>query len=253
MYFAKFLSELLLPPTNLILLMVLGLLLKNKFPRVAGGLVITGIGGLYLLSMPLFTMLLVAPLQNITPLTEQQIQLDKSEAIVVLAAGRRMNAREFGGSDTVPPLGLERLRYAAWLKRRTHLPLVLSGGKYKKEYLLSEAQLMRDVLQKEFLVEVNFMEQESRNTYENALFTANLLKDIGVTEIFLVTHAWHMKRAVAAFEQQGISVIPAPTAFYDIESTSIGPNDFFPRARSLLMSYYAMHEYLGILWYKVFY
>ena len=252
---AGVISEFILPPALIIFTVIAAATIRKKYPRVSIGLFVGSIVVLYLLSTPLVTALLMAPLQHFPALSEQQIQADSSEAIVVLGAGRKRDARDFNNADTISTLGLERVRYAAWLKRRTHLPLIVSGGKVEKNVLLSEAQLMRDVLQKEFLVEVNFMEQESRNTYENALYTAKLLKDIGVTHIFLVSHAWHLRRAVASFEQQGVSVLAAPTAYYGNEKfgTSLAILDFFPNSKALYYSYFALHEYMGYLWYKMYY
>ena len=51
----------------------------------------------------------------------------EAQAIVVLGAGKRTHAPEFGG-ETVNRLALERLRYAATLARETRLPMLVSGG-----------------------------------------------------------------------------------------------------------------------------
>lgn len=55
------------------------------------------------------------------------------------------------------------------------------------------------------------LEPASRNTIENARFTADLLQDRGITRVLLVTSALHMPRSVALFEQQGLEIIPAAT------------------------------------------
>jgi uncharacterized SAM-binding protein YcdF (DUF218 family) len=199
----------------------------------------------------MITSLLMSPLQQYSPVSEQQIQNPTAEMIVVLSAGRSTGYKEYGG-DTVNMLGLERVRYGAWLKRRTNLPIIITGGKRKGE-LKSEAQLMADVLQKEFLIEADLLEERARNTYENALYTAKLLRDRSTKKIYLVTHAWHLARAVEAFENQGIEVIPAPTAFYGNNSGSIMISDLLPNSTALAFSTNAIHEYLGILWYRIRY
>ncbi len=147
-------------------------------------------------------------------------------------------------------LGLERLRYAAWLAKKTGLPVLTSGGIVRKGRV-SEAELMSDIL-KEFGVDVRWLEGKSHNTYENALFSSQLLKGVGIGEVLLVTHAWHMPRAAEAFEMAGMRVVPAPTG----ASGPAGAMDFMdwlPDASSLLMSYWALHEMLGRLWYHVHY
>ena len=56
-------------------------------------------------------------------------------------------------------------------------------------------------------------ETKSLNTYENALHTRQILDKNGISHIVLVTSAVHMPRALALFEKQGFSVIPAPTDY----------------------------------------
>ena len=52
-------------------------------------------------------------------------------------------------------------------------------------------------------------EEQSKNTYENALFTKALFEQKGYNKrIILVTSAFHMKRAMGCFEKQGFEVIP---------------------------------------------
>ena len=59
--------------------------------------------------------------------------------------------------------------------------------------------------------DVLLLESASRNTTQNAVFTAALLAERGINRILLVTSALHMPRAVARFEEAGMIVIPAPT------------------------------------------
>ncbi len=164
---------------------------------------------------------------------------------MVLGAQRRRDASEYG-ADTLGGWGLERLRYAAWLQKKTGLPVLASGGSVNEEQV-PEAELMRTIL-KEFAVEVNWMETKSRNTYENALFSSRLLKRVGIGEILLVTHAWHMPRAQEAFEKAGMRVVPAPTGMLSSGHAS-DFQDWIPNAAALQFNYLALHEILGRLWY----
>ena len=88
----------------------------------------------------------------------------------------------------------------------------------------------------------------STNTMENAAYSAQVLQEAGIRKIYLVTHAWHMPRAVLAFEKAGLEVIPAPTAFVSRSDGQL--QDFLPSASALQLTYYAIHEWLGILWYQ---
>lgn len=171
---------------------------------------------------------------------------DKSgQAIVVLGGGTYFSAPEYGG-DTVKAPVLERLRYAAHLHRALDKP-VLASGSAPEGSPIPEAQLMRQVLQQDFRVPVQWIEEGSRNTFENALKSASLLKPAGIERIYLVTHAWHMRRARLAFEHAGFKVIPAPTGFATRFRLTV--IDFLPDARALRDSGLFFREVAGSGWY----
>lgn len=245
---AKIVSLFFMPPASLYLWIGIGLVMRRTWPRTGFAISLSATLALVLLSLPIVTGLLLGPLQRMPPLSQTQIANagTSGSAIVVLGGGRATGYREYG-DHTVNAFTLERLRYAAWLKRRLQLPLLVSGGRVNNEPK-AEATLMQEVLQKEFLVETELVENKSRNTYENALFTANILERLSIQQVYLVTHAWHMPRAVEAFTQQGIKVIPAPTAYYGGHDT-VEVSDFLPDSQALLFSSLAVHEYLGRLWY----
>jgi len=75
-----------------------------------------------------------------------------------------------------------------------------------------------------------------------------LLQQSNVKRIALVTHAWHMPRAVAAFKANGFDVIPAPTAYTTRYQTDL--LDFVPTANGLRDSKIFMHEVIGMIWYR---
>lgn len=240
----NFIAAFLLPPLSLILLMFAGLLLLKRKPRLGKTLIAAGLGLLYALSMPLVAGFLFGLLQP-APLADKPDLRDVG-AIVVLGSGRYEDAPEYGG-DTASALALERLRYGATLHRQTGLPLLVTGG--APEDGLPEAQFMREILEREFKTPVRWTESASRNTRENALFSRDILAKDNIHRILLVTHAWHMPRAQAAFERAGFDVIPAGTHF----SSKPKPRllDFIPDAGALRSSSYALHELIGIVWYKL--
>lgn len=101
---------------------------------------------------------------------------------------------------------------------------------------------------------------DSRNTYEDALYSAKLLREKGISRIILVTSAIHMPRSVGLFEKQGLEVIPAPTDFtvtqqgwQNLIKNSISGYifNFLPSAENLSTTNRALKEYLGILVYGI--
>jgi uncharacterized SAM-binding protein YcdF (DUF218 family) len=137
---------------------------------------------------------------------------------------------------------LERLRYGARLARESNLPLLVTGGAPFGGR--AEAASMRESLERDFGVKVRWVEASSRDTAENAGLSAPMLKAAGVTRIALVSHGWHLPRAIPLFEKQGLEVTPAPTAFSTGSPSPI--ENLLPGAMN--RSRQALNEYLGQLY-----
>jgi uncharacterized SAM-binding protein YcdF (DUF218 family) len=242
------LKNLLLPPVGLFLLILLGVMWWRR-PWLGRGLVLLSVSALLVLSLPVVSAQLLAGLEPFPGLTADDLRNPTAEAIVVLGAGRYANAPEYG-SDDIGAVSLQRVRYAAWLQHRTGLPLFITGGSPPNEYP-PLAHLMRRALEQEFGVPVSGVEDQSQNTLENARNSAALLARHDIGHVFLVSHAWHLPRAVEAFENAGIRVTPAPTAFAHPKGFGPEISDFLPGIRALTGSYYAIHEYLGRIWYRL--
>lgn len=244
-------ASFLLPPLNIFMLALAGLALRNRAPRLGRALVVSAAVLLYTLSTPYVADRLLGALETARPLN--LASPPTAQAIVILGAGTYFDAPEYGG-DTVNRLSLERLRYGARLHRHTGKPILVTGGNPAGG--TPEGLLMKGVLEKDFGVPVRWTEDASRNTYENARFSRDILKPLGISRIYLVTQAWHMPRAVYAFRQAGFQVVPAPTGFggpRNHEQRDRMEDRVFailPRAGALLKSYYAMHEGIGLLWYR---
>lgn len=167
------------------------------------------------------------------------------QAIVVLGGGTYFNAPEYG-ADTVSPRTLARLRYAAHLHRTLNKPVLASGGAPRGDPV-PEAELMKQALERDFRVPVQWVESRSVNTFENAQSSSAVLKAAGIDRIYLVTHAWHMRRARLAFEHAGFTVIPAALGYATrYELTLL---DFMPDAGALDDSTRFFREAIGLGWY----
>lgn len=233
----------LLPPTSLLLLAFLGLRLSKRKAALGHGLVVLTLLLLWAFSTPYIANHLIDSLKP--PMTE--LQGNEADAIVILGGGRNRDSIEFGG-DTTNRFTIERVRYGAWLAKKLDKPVLVTGG--APEGGQPEGDIMRASLMQEFGVKrIRWVENESKNTRENARFSSPLLKHDGIERIYLVTHAWHLARAIPEFEQLGFKVVPAGTG-YSLPSPAT-PLDFLPNGKAFLDSWLATHEWMGLLWYRI--
>lgn len=222
-----------LPPSGLLLIAIVGLFLINRRPRLARICLIVGIGSLWLLSTPLIAVAL-------EKLAEGYPALDRSipsgaQAIVILGGGgQRAFAPEYGGAAAGAIL-LERLSYGAYLAHKTGLPILVTGFRI-------EAGAMRDTLQRNFGVTPRWVDATSFDTFENASHSVALLEADGIRRIILVTHGTHMRRSVHEFTGAGIEVVPAPVGLDEGD-----PQGWWlvPTPNALMRSNNAIYEVLG--------
>jgi uncharacterized SAM-binding protein YcdF (DUF218 family) len=234
------------PPANLIPVALVGLLLARPRRGLAAAAAVAATAVLYAQATPLLSAWQLTRLEGAPPLRRPNAEW--AQAIVVLSAGTKVEAPEYGG-PTVDALGLQRLRYAARLARATGLPVLASGGSISANRP-SVASLMAQALEQDFGVASRWLEERSTDTHQNAEYSAAILRAAGIERIYLVTHAWHMPRACAAFARAGLAVTPAPTGYTDAPSLRLG---LVPSTTALRHSYYALHEFAGRLWYRLAY
>ncbi len=186
--------------------------------------------------------------------------IPQADVIVVLGGGTE-------SGDSPRPMtevndAGDRVLYAAKLYKDGIAPHILvSGGNvlFSRARGATPAEEMTELLLLIGIPEDAIWQQpESQNTYEDALYSAEILADKEIERIILVTSAIHMPRSVALFEKQGLEVIPAPVDF-----TITGQNwsglfnpsvdvfliNLIPNTSSLGLTTNALKEYLGMLIY----
>ena len=246
------LKQLLLPPGGLLLLLLLAWWLRVRRPGLALVCASLGLGGLWLMSLPVVVELGARLLEREPALAPAAWSglAQRAGAIVVLGGGRARGDSAWG-SDQPSLLAMERARLAARLQRASGLPILVSGGLHFGTPP-SEAELLAAVLSEDFNVTVRWLEGRSRTTWENAVLSAPRLRDAGVGRIVLVTQAWHMPRARWCFERQGFEVIPAPLGFLGV------PNGrpfggWLPESLAVWHSSLLINEAVGLLLYPLLY
>jgi uncharacterized SAM-binding protein YcdF (DUF218 family) len=239
----------LLPPACLFLLIGIGLVLRPYWPRVGKTFSRVGLFLLFAMCTPIGADLLVSPLEGKTVALKTGRNTG-AQAIVVLAAGRMQNAKEYANTHIPDYIALARLRYAARLQHETGLPLLVSGGNIAQDGTNdSKAAGMARALREDFRTPVKWIEGQSESTAENATRSIAILQANGIQRILLVTDAMHMPRAELMFLRHGMNVISAPTMFFGAQKPSI--RGLIPDAESMRLSYYATYEWLGLAWYQI--
>jgi uncharacterized SAM-binding protein YcdF (DUF218 family) len=234
-----------LPPMLFVVTALIGAALNLRWKKVGTLTMSISIAVLYLLSTPYISSHLVRVLELMAPTDTGKTNL--AEAIVVFG-GDVENTES--GSQRVGPLTLERLFYAARTFHATHLPILVTGGPAGAGNG-PLANLMADILTDDFGVPVVWRETTSLTTLENARFSARLLTASNIHTVFVITQRWHMARALWALRNSGISA--TSTNVPEARGLPLTQDAFLPSTKSLLDSFYAFHELIGLLYYRLRY
>ena len=241
------LTTLALPPAAPLLLALLGWLLALRRKAAGLGLVFAALALLWLLSCHAVAVWLA---QNIlpqyAPLSVAALKASGAQAIVVLGGGVHPLAPEYGQAQAAPAAAM-RLRYGAWLARQTGLPLAFAGGLgwgAADAQTLSEGEVARRAALQDYGLRLRWIDEQSRDTQENATRLRPLLQKDGITRIALLTHASHMPRSVQAFEGAGFTVTAAPMGF--VLSSRNRLLEWLPSADGLEASRGVLKEWLGL-------
>lgn len=226
--------DILLPPTSLAVLALLLVLGKRRRAAVAVLAVLIALG---------FPVVSMTMLNALSPPDMPQTGPEPGAVVILSADAVRLQSV----ADLDPgPLTLDRIRAGAALARRTDLPVLVSGGPIY-EARMTLAGMMQASLRDDFRLPPRWVEDRSRDTWENAEFSAAILTAAGIRRIYLVTHDWHMRRALIAFRHFGLDPVPVPvrpsyTPELSWRSFVIGPTAWFN-------SYVALHEWVGLAYY----
>lgn len=230
--------DLILPPTGLLLLGFVALLVLRWRPLLGRVLLAAALLALWLLSMPLVSNELARFTQHYPALDVRRA--GAVQAVVILGGGgQRDYAPEYGGPAAGPFL-LDKLAYGAYLARRTGLPILVTGWHV-------EATAMRDSLQRNFGLTPRWVDDQAYDTFDNARNAVRLLRAAGVRRVLLVTTALHMLRATREFEAAGMQVIPAPTGVLARRNRNnqLWVLDYVPDSQALARSCDSVYELLG--------
>jgi len=234
MLFLKILEMFLLPSVFVLVLILIGIILifRKKRGKLGKILIILGILLYYLFSITPVADLIISPLEKQYQPVQKE-ELNKADKIVLLLGGKESDVLR--ASEV---LRLYNLQSAIIISGRDPLSPKIEEAKEVKEFLVERGIPAENII----------LEDKSRNTKESA---KNVKEMVSGEPFFLVTFAYHMPRSMESFQKMGANPIAAPADFKIKESYDI--LDFFPNAENLRNSDIALHEYFGILWYRLKY
>jgi uncharacterized SAM-binding protein YcdF (DUF218 family) len=245
----KTITPLILPPGIFILAIILVSLVMIYRKRWRLGLanLIVGLMLWALSTVPVANFLIIG-LES-----EYSIPANPSgDVIILLGGGMVEGVPDLTGMSTPSPSTTGRIVTAARLYRRLGLPIIVTGGR-----AYEDAESAVATIAKRFLIDLGVpekvitVEDRARDTAQNARLTAAICKQQGFSKPILLTAAYHLKRSRMAFDATGIQVTPFPAYFLGSRNVPFTWRHLLPRAATLHSSADALHEHIGILYYRM--
>jgi len=230
-------------PSNLIAIVFLSgilFLLFKKTRRISAGLLSAGLILYIFFGTGIISCWLLGNLETRYPPLNATAELKGVREVVVLAG--------YAEADPALPPSSEvnvasAFRLLETIRISNSLPeakILISGGK-------DVPGVMKKLLVSLGIPESRIaVENQSSNTFESAVQVTKMLKE---KTFILVTSAGHMPRAMGSFKKQGMNPIPAPTHFMSVKKFRL--SHCLPSPLHLGYSDLAVHEYFGIIWYRL--
>lgn len=174
---------------------------------------------------------------------------DKIDGIVFLTGDENPGRSEARGQPVAGYASARYIRLAHLARRYPHAPIIVTGDtapNYKSK--ITTQTVAKEIMAATGidLARVTF-EDKALTTFDNARYTARLVRPDKNDTWLLVTSAWHMPRSVLCFEHQNMKVIPAPTDYMTSGHTHLGLH--LDLSRQFMLLRIAAHEYYGLVGY----
>ena len=245
-YLSKILPLMVLPIGIVLELLLIALFLLWRRRRSAAVFfIVTAMAVLWISSMPVFGNFVLGKLEQRYPAVPL-VEIPESECLILL--GGALEPVRPPRVDVNLVDSVDRISKAASLYRagKTKKVLVSGGNQPWAPNMKSEAAATRTLLVEWGVVNDDIMvEEESRNTRENALNSVILMRESGCKKPLLVTSAAHMPRSVASFARVGVEVFPVSVDVRAVKTQRLSVIDFVPDIGALAMTTNAMREWVG--------
>lgn len=249
-FISKLIGGLLAPGTLLLLALIGVWIWRRRAPLLAHLLLFTSTVFVAALSLLPLGHWLIWPLEARFP-APSALHLDHVDGIIVLGGGLNADEGFLTGQPALNDAGDRITRFVALARKYPDARLVWSGGSAS---VWGRSEFSESTYAETLFNELGVLpgrvtyERESRNTWENAVLSKQLVQPKPGEIWLLVTSAWHMPRAVGIFRKVGWPVVP-----YQVDYLGADPNGYakFEAARELYTVTMAIKEWLGLVSYHL--
>lgn len=237
---SSYFYDLCYPTSQTLILAIIGLMLWIK-RRHRTGIAFLAAGLLWLVACatPAFTTWLNESLEH-RYLPRDAATYPKVDAIVVIGGDSPLGEQQDWDNEE-GTMATTRVGFGYLLYKAGKAPIILlsagSGGAQRMAAMLEQQGVPQSALR---------IESRSSNTYENAVYSSQMLANENLQRILLVTSPIHMLRATASFRKQGLEVIPAPARNSLSVNKSPAAAAWWPQRSVLWISHHILHEYIGL-------
>ena len=250
-------GALLLPPLPLLLVALLAWRARQRQPVIAGLLMVLATTGLWFSLCPITGYWLERQWAATAAMSPAQVSdwrrslAGRKPVVLVLGGGIQGLAAEYGESH-LSPNSMERLHYGLWLGRQLQAPVMVSGGTGRAQASgPAEADVAARIASRDYGRTLRWLDPTSVDTRDNARKSLQLLRTEGITDLFLVSHGWHMRRALRAFNDEAAKagfaarIVPAPMGMGSNDGQPL--QQWLPSPDGYRRVHQVLHEMLGLL------
>lgn len=237
-------------PSNTIAILLIASGIAFWLGRIRLGRVLFSMGGLSLAAIVLFPLpaLLFEPLEERFKANKLP---DKVDGIIILGGAVNPWVTKQWGQPSITAAAERMTEGAALAKRYPKAKFLFSGGHWgSSQEQLSEADVARIFFEQQGLAASRTLyEDKATSTFENAVYTYELLEPLEDEVWVLVTSAAHMPRAVGAFRGAGWNVTPYPV---DFRTTGVTRMSWPPVVGEAIYDFdYVVREWMSLVAYRL--
>jgi uncharacterized SAM-binding protein YcdF (DUF218 family) len=203
---------------------------------------------LFLCSMTYPSVLLIKPLEDQYPVIKIESNKWRETNAIVILACNYFEDDDLPFISRWPNCSLQRNMQAVLMYQTHKMPIYLAGDVLGLKDTQSQAIHNRDFLEKFGVAPSDIHTIAKGKNTETEV--AALVSILNTNHITLVTSASHLPRAVRYFENKNIRVVPVPVEH--LSRRKIEMSLGLPNSSSLYRSERAIHEYLGLVYQRLF-